>query len=191
MYGIIAINPHIKYLLNSKIAHTPLPIYRADFVCCGCALIRFILLPLGVTSSPEGPTRTCVCVPARRTVIRLPPPGNRSSTISSRLRAMNHGSAHISDIFARVFGLRSNMRPIRGRHEGGLSLWRSFMGPLLMGAGGGVSTFLRSVEEGTWSIAFPEAMSWESVWTRVALEEVWVVLREMVVDVEAELLGVV
>jgi hypothetical protein len=65
------------------------------------------------------------------------------------------------------------------------------MGPLFMGGGGGVSTLLRSVEDGTWSIAFPEAMSWESVWTRVALEEVWVVLREMVVDVEAELVGVV
>jgi hypothetical protein len=104
---------------------------------------------------------------------------------------MNHGSAHISFIFARVLGLRSNMRPIRGRHEGGASLLRSFMGPLLIGGGGGVLTFCNSEPEGACSIAFPEAIICDSVWTRVVLEELRVVLRETVVDVEAELLGVV
>src|SRR5947207_1613259 len=102
-----------------------------------------MLVPLGVTSSPEGPTRTWVCVPARLTTIFFAPSGARTSTISQRLRPVNQGSFQISCMIARVFGFRSSMRAMRGRQVLGVRRLRSFIGPLLIGGGGGgLSIFL-------------------------------------------------
>jgi len=59
------------------------------------------------------------------------------------------------------------------------------MGPLLIGGGGGVSTFLSEDPLKVWETAFPEAMYWVSVGVNVA-EESRVDFLETEVDVERE-----